>query len=167
MVKRFDKATILELVLRALEETVAAAHGNATYFEKEAAGYPSAMESHSDTNRSQNQHMAEGARQNALRLGEGLGELSILPKGWDETVHTKVQRLSIIETLDDHGERLLAFIVPGKASATIEYRASPESEPFEIVAVPEEAPLGKALLDQGVGSKVVVGRRTHTLVWLQ
>ncbi len=169
MASAYSKKAIFDLALDAVKEIVAETEDQVRYFEQEAAGYPSKMESASDTNRSQQQSMAKAARETAAKFQAALGEMSLMPEGWDKVPHETVQCYSLVKVLASTGSDrdLLVFIVPGKAGKPIEYAADPDAEPVSIMVLAQETPLAEALMSKRPGDTAIVVNTTYTIDWLQ
>ncbi len=169
MTPEFDKAAIFDLALVAIKELVAEAEDQVRYFEKEAAGYPSKMESASDTNRSQQQAMAQAARDTVAKFQAGLGEMSLMPEGWHKNKHDTVQfyTLAMLSASTGREKDVLAFIVPGKTGKTIDYVPIPGTDPVTITVLAQETPLAEALMGKRAGDTVRIVNTTYTVDWLQ
>ena len=165
---KYDKQQVLAQVIAVIRESVETAKAQEQWFIDQAAGYPSATESHSDTNRSQNQHMAASSREAYLRLNEGLVELEAKLATWQETKSLTIGLLSLVETINEQGVQQVIFIVSGQSSAIVQYsNGQKDQDTVEIRAVSERAGLGKALMGKAIGDVVVMGQHRLNIIFFE
>ncbi|KKQ94912.1 MAG: hypothetical protein UT18_C0006G0010 [candidate division CPR2 bacterium GW2011_GWC2_39_10] len=120
-----DKCTLLEKAQKALNEKAERSDEIAQGFSKDATKWPSAKESHSDTNRSQLQHMSLAAKKMALDIQlNSVGAIDNMVKNL-HVPHEIIGFGSLVSLqYEDDEEIMIAFIVPGKNSTEIERTSS-------------------------------------------
>ncbi|PIP30798.1 hypothetical protein COZ22_04210 [bacterium (Candidatus Howlettbacteria) CG_4_10_14_3_um_filter_37_10] len=146
-----DKCTLLEKAQKALNEKAERSDEIAQGFSKDATKWPSAKESHSDTNRSQLQHMSLAAKKMALDIQlNSVGAIDNMVKNL-HVPHEIIGFGSLVSLqYEDDEEIMIAFIVPGKNSTEIEL------DEQIIFVLPEQAALAKAILGKKCGDKAVI-----------
>jgi transcription elongation GreA/GreB family factor len=165
---KYDKQKILAQVIASIRETMEGAKAQEQGYLEEAAGFPSAMESHSDTNRSQYQNMAASSRKNFLRISEDLRELEAKLATWRSAKSSTIGLLSVVETVNQRDVRQVIFIVSGQSSAAIQYSNGQNGhDTVEIRAVSEMAGLGKALMGKVVGDVVAMGPHRFNIIFFE
>ncbi|MCL4404162.1 GreA/GreB family elongation factor [Patescibacteria group bacterium] len=142
-----NKTDLIEKVIESLERDKASAEAGLASAREGAKEAPSAMESHSDTTRSQMQHLAENLEKDIQEKESGIMALgdfktSVGPAKGDVSVG------SVVSITDEAERRFIYFILPAGGGTKV------ETDGASITVLSSTAPLAQALIGKRAGETV-------------
>ncbi len=140
----FDKAALIDQVIDTLERDKASAEAGLASARQGAKEAPSAMESHSDTTRSQMQHLAENLEKDIQEKENGITELEDLKTSIGPN-NGSVNIGSVVGIADDAGRRFVYFVLPAGGGVKV------ADGNKKITVLSATAPLAKAIIGKRAG----------------
>lgn len=148
------KQELLHCIIEELSQEIANAEQNFKMTMQAAADAPGAMQSHSDTTKSQMSRLAEGIQRSineknqSLRTLRGMADENSFSGSYEE-----VKIGSIVEVLSEHDERVSYFILPVGGGIKIT-----DNKRVILTATPQ-APLIAALLGKKRNQTIILQMR--------
>ncbi len=145
---------MIEKVIEALRKDKKSAEIGLASARRGAKEAPSAMEFHSDTTRSQMQHLAESLEKDIREKEEGIAALQTMKDDFGSISNDSVRSGSLVSVSDDTGQEFLYFILPAGGSIKLKDGAS------EIAVVSATAPLARSLIGKRAGETALFAAGT-------
>ena len=154
-----NKNALIDVILVTLEKEKADNEESLKQTRQAAMDAPSAMQSHSDTTRSQMEHLAENFERFIAQKKAAIENLGTFKKEIP-TSGDGIKIGSLIEVADEKNTRHFYFILPFGGGVTVT-----DKEGRSIVVLSASASLGRALLGKKSGNNVTMsmGGKTRAL----
>ncbi len=154
-----EKELLLDQVISCLKGEIEVNEEGLAYTRTAANDAPSAMQSHSDTTRSQMESLASGLMRNIVEKGEAIKSLLRLKESISSSFGDVVRVGSIVEVREDSDNTSAYFILPAGGSTKVYL------DGVEITVLSSRGSLAASLLGKSQNSKieVLIGSRKRRL----